>query len=177
VVLLDGGIGVEAALRWTRYWRGLEPPAAVLVLELLDDAALILDCIEAGACGYTVRGASAGEVTEAILRVQRGAAACSPEVAARLFARLAALSAARTPTVPAGIPLTARELEVLRCIAADCSNQEIAERLVLQLSTVKHHVHNILEKLSLRHRWDAVRLASEQGWLDEEPTVRRSARA
>lgn len=178
VVLLDGNsIGAEAALRWTRFWRGLAPPAAVLILELQDDAALIVDCIAAGAGGYTVRGASAGEVVEAILRVQQGTAACSPEVTARLFARLEALSATRTPMAPVGVPLTARELDVLRCIAADCSNQEIAEQLVLQLSTVKHHVHNILEKLNMRHRWDAVRLAVERGWLDgESPTHRTRAR-
>ena len=168
VVLLDSGVGQEAARAWTRLWTGLAPSARVIVLELLNDADLIVSCIEAGAGGYTLRGASVAEVADAILQVRSGAARCSPEVAARLFARVASLSAAR-PRFPAGpSPLTPRELEVLRCIAADYSNQEIAERLVLQVATVKHHVHNILDKLHLRHRWDAARLAIERGWLDEE---------
>ena len=167
VVLLDSGVGQEAACAWTRLWTGLTPPARVIVLELLNDADLIVSCIEAGAGGYTLRGASVAEVADAILQVRSGAARCSSEVAARLFARVALLSAARPPFPAGPSPLTPRELEVLRCIAADYSNQEIAERLVLQVATVKHHVHNILDKLHLRHRWDAARLAIERGWLDE----------
>ncbi|SRR5258706_582485 len=64
--------------------------------------------------------------------------------------------------------LTARELEVLRYLADDYSNQQIADLLVIEVRTVKHHVHNILAKLNVGHRWDAARLALEQGWLSNE---------
>ena len=62
-------------------------------------------------------------------------------------------------------PLTPRELEVLQYINQNLSNQEIAAILVIEVRTVKHHVHNILEKLGLKNRRDAARLADQRGWL------------
>jgi DNA-binding NarL/FixJ family response regulator len=171
VVLLDSGMGKDAALHWTRFWRGLTPPAHVVVLELIDDVDVILACIEAGAAGYTLQGASVAEVAETIARVQQGIAQCSPQVTARLFQRVAAAGAAPPAVAGSESPLTARELEVLRCIAGDLSNDQIAAKLVLQLSTVKHHVHHILDKLEVRHRWDAVRVALDRGWLDRDADV------
>lgn len=165
IVLLDSGIGSNLATAWTRYWRSISPPAAVVVLELANDSSAILNCIEAGAVGYTLQGADVAEVAATIRRVQEGTVLCTPQVTAQLFARLA------EPRLPPGPPallvrLTPRELEVLRCIARDYSNQEIADALVIEVRTVKHHVHNILEKLKLRHRWDAARVAVEQGWIE-----------
>jgi DNA-binding NarL/FixJ family response regulator len=73
-------------------------------------------------------------------------------------------------------PLTQRELEVLRYVNLDYSNQQIAELLTIEIRTVKHHVHNILQKLQLRHRWDAARLAVEQGWLEPAGVSRTPSR-
>jgi two-component system, NarL family, nitrate/nitrite response regulator NarL len=165
VVLLDSGLGTAAAVEWTTLWRGQRPVPHVLILELADDFDTIIACIEAGAGGYTERGAPASEVAEAISMVQRGAARCSPELAGHLFARLAQLRAHVGASAALSTPLTARELEVLHCIADGLSNQEIAMQLVIEVRTVKHHVHNILEKLGLRSRWDAVRVAGDQGWI------------
>jgi DNA-binding NarL/FixJ family response regulator len=75
--------------------------------------------------------------------------------------------------------LTNRELDVLRCINQDLTNQQIAEALVIEVRTVKHHVHSILYKLKLSHRWEAGRVAAERGWLsleslpDVDPGTRR----
>lgn len=172
VVLLDAAIGQERAIAWTSYWRGLAGPPHVLVLELADRVEVILACIEVGASGYTLLGASVHDVVEAIRHARKGEAQCSPKVTAGLFARLASYNAGTQatshPAQEGRAPLTEREMDVLRCIAEDYSNQEIAEKLVIQLHTVKHHVHNILEKLKLQHRWDAVRVAQEQGWLATE---------
>lgn len=66
------------------------------------------------------------------------------------------------------IKLTAREFEVLQCIAEDHTNEEITKLLVIELATVKHHVHSILEKLNVRNRQQAVRYAVGQGWLKYE---------
>jgi DNA-binding NarL/FixJ family response regulator len=168
VILLDGAIGHQAAGRWARYWRGLDPPAHVLALELADDVDTILAYVEAGVGGYTLRGASVGEVVEAIAGLRQGLARCAPHVASGLFARLADSSARLQAT--AGRPqrpLTPRELEVLRCISRGCTNLEIAAELVIELRTVKHHVHSILRKLKVRHRWEAARLATEQGWIED----------
>jgi two-component system nitrate/nitrite response regulator NarL len=167
VVLLDTGVGPEAGLAWTRGWRSLTQPPHVIALELADDSDTILAYIGAGAGGYTLKGASANQVAQAIVWVRQGIAQCSPRVAADLFHRYAAVESTRgQPHTRLTPPLTLRELEVLRHVNADRSNQEIAALLVVEVRTVKHHVHNILQKLKLRHRWDAARLATQQGWLE-----------
>ena len=175
VVLLDASMGDDAAVAWTRYWLALDPRPHVVVLELANNTGTILACIEAGASGYAVQGASLEEVLETIRGVQRHEAHCSPEVTAALFTRVAAYNAAarqpKEPVMPPRAPLTPRELEVLTLIAENYSNQEIAARLVIQVHTVKHHVHNILEKLELQHRWDAAHLAIQSGWLETEPSA------
>ncbi len=164
VVLIDGGLGQEVAARWTRWWR--DHAVQVLILEVDDNKDVILACIEAGANGYTLKETPPAEVAQVIERAKHGQAVCSPEITAHIFARLAALkSADRLPPMPL-IPLTARELEVLHCVARGLSNKEIAAALTIEIHTVKHHVHNILEKLRMSHRRDAARFALEQGWLN-----------
>ena len=165
VMLLDSGIGYVEAQAVTRHWRNLHPPAFVIVLELVNQVDTIIACIEAGAGGYTLQGASPADVVEAIYRVCHHMAYCAPEVTAELFARLAAAKSTATRIPEIASPLTPRELEVLQCISDGYSNRQIAERLVIEVRTVKHHVHNILEKLSVKHRWDAARTAHEHGWI------------
>jgi DNA-binding NarL/FixJ family response regulator len=162
VVLVDGGIGRETIVAWTQYWRHVVPPAHVIVLELPDDIDLILACIDDGAEGYALRGASIAEVATLIHDVPLHLAHCSPAVTAELFRRLSERRVARTSLEDLPIPLTAREIQVLQRIAQDYSNQQIANDLVIELSTVKHHVHSILEKLKLRHRWDAANFSRQQ---------------
>ena len=164
VALVDCGVGREAAVAWTRYWRRQPNRTYVVILEMIEDVETILACIEAGACGYTLREASARDIAEAIRLACSGRALCSPEVTAQLFARLADQSRG-LPQDDLRDALTARELEVLCCIVNGKSNKEIAAQLVIELRTVKQHVHNILGKLNLSHRWDAARLAEERGWF------------
>lgn len=165
VVLLDGNIGRVAARAWTHYWRRITPPANVVILELSDDIELILACIEAGASGYTLRGATPDEVATMICLVAQGQARCSPEITAHLFRRLASIRATGGPVYSSGIPLTTRELQVLELVAQNYSNKEIASELCITLRTVKQHVHNILNKLKLKHRYEATHVAIKQGWL------------
>lgn len=165
IVLLDGNIGRVAAKDWTCYWRQQSPPARVVVLELSDDPELILGCIEAGASGYALKGAAPAEVVDTIRLVAQGCAQCSPEITAQLFQRLASLRSMLREPYPTSMPLTSRELEVLRLVAQGYSNKEIGERLCISLRTVKQHVHNILRKLDLKHRYEATHLAVEQGWV------------
>lgn len=162
VVLLDSNLGLEGTFGWIRYWKNLVIPAQVILLEVSNDPALITDYIEAGANGYSLQGATAVEVAHTIRATRQGQAHCSPEMTAYLFARLAARPVMPRPEVP----LTTREQEVLRYIAANYSNQEIAEALVIEVLTVKHHVHNILAKLKVARRQEAARVAREQGWLE-----------
>jgi DNA-binding NarL/FixJ family response regulator len=166
VVLLDSGIGQQAAIAWTRRWRSLTPPAFIVVLELANEPQTILDCIEAGASAYTVRDTSPAEVARAIWLVRQGKVQCSAEIVGQVFSRLAELGETRNQQYLEDTPLTSRELEVLRCLAKGYTNKEIAAELVIELCTVKHHVHNILSKLAQKHRWAAVDHARQLGWLD-----------
>lgn len=164
VVLVDSNIGPDPCLDWIRYWRSRA--ALVIMIELGWDIEFLIACIEAGVGAYTVENASIDDIIQAIDQVRRGAATCSPELAGKLFARLASYAANHAQfQIKPNSPLTVRETEVLRCAAKGYSNQEIAETLVISLTTVKHHIHNILEKLELSHRWDAIRYAEERGWL------------
>ena len=136
------------------------------MLELDDEPDTILGCIEAGASGYVLQGAPAKEVAETIELVHQGRARCSPEMTAKMFARLASLKSKVAGNADGPMTLTPRELEVLSLVARGCSDKEIATELIIQVRTVKHHVHNILGKLDLHRRWEAARYASERGWLD-----------
>lgn len=163
VVLIDSGIGSDLVVIRIQQWRKFVPSPYVVVLELSNDVDTILACIEAGAHGYTLQGASSEEVNHVILQVSQGIAHCSPEVTAKLFARLADLRTTQRPIV--NNPLSSREMEVLQLIAKGYSDRAIALELVIEICTVKHHVHKILHKLAVKHRWDAARLATDQGWI------------
>jgi len=163
VVLVDSGIGQRAATGWTNYWRDQDRPARVLLVELVDDVEVIVECIAAGASGYVLVGASVEEIADAILLLQQGKAQCSPEVAGHLFERVEDMA---RQMKNGQCPLTQRELEVLACVARGYTNQQIANELVITLRTVKHHVHNILCKLKLRRRGEAAQLAIQRGWVE-----------
>ncbi len=122
----------------------------------------ILEIIEAGANGYTVQGISAQELALTILNLKRGLVQCEPDVAARLFERLTYLHTIQSVS---GNHLTPREFEILSWIAKGYSNKQIASTLVIELRTVKHHVHNILDKLNVSRRFEAVNIAMQQDGL------------
>ena len=164
LVLLDSGIGHNAVLTHIRKWRSLQPPPYIVVIELKNDPDLIVDCIEAGAHGYALQSALSIEVIQVIEQVYQGVARCSPEITAKLFARLTQLKAVqqfREKPV-----LTSRELEVVYYVAKYYSDRDIATKLFIEVRTVKHHVHNILQKLNVKHRRDAAQLAIDNGWLN-----------
>jgi DNA-binding NarL/FixJ family response regulator len=163
---LLSGIGENTTITHIQAWRSLQPSPYVVVLELKNHIDPILDCIEAGAHGYALQGASSVEVIQIVEQVYQGTAHCSPEVIAKLFERLAQPKPVQqSQEKPL---LTRRKLEVLHCIAKKYSDREIAIELVVEVRTVKHHVHNILRKFKVKHRWQAAQVALENRWL--EPT-------
>ncbi|MEA5552817.1 response regulator transcription factor [Anabaena cylindrica UHCC 0172] len=164
LVLIDNGIGQNATRTKIQEWRSLEPSPYVVVVELKNEIDLILDCIEAGAHGYTLQGASSLEIIQLIEQVYQGTTQCSPEVTTKLFERLAQpIPVEKSPAKPS---LTRREQEVLHCLTKNYSDREIAMELFVEVRTVKHHVHNILRKFKVKHRWDAAKLALQNSWLD-----------
>jgi DNA-binding NarL/FixJ family response regulator len=113
----------------------------------------IIALAEAGVLGYVTRDESLDNLVTTIESVARDEMACSPWMATVLVRRVQALAAERPgPTQR----LTAREAEILELIAQGLSNKEIAARLFIEVTTVKNHVHNILEKLGVSRREEAV---------------------
>lgn len=164
LVLLDSGIGHNVVLARIRKWRSLQSSPYIVVIELKNDPDLIVDCIEAGAHGYALQSALSVEVIQVIEQVYQGVAQCSPEITAKLFARLTQskdVQQFREKPV-----LTCRELEVVYYVAKYYSDRDIATELFIEVRTVKHHVHNILQKLNVKHRRDAAQLAIDNGWLN-----------
>jgi len=165
IALLDSSVGREHVFSWLTYWREQRTP--VLVLELPDDSRVIVDYLQAGASSYCAQGAPIVEVAMTIQSLREGKPQFSPDVSAEICARLWTLGA---PNREASLcdTLTPRETEILRCLAAGMSNQEIADYFVIHILTVKHHVHHILKKLNLSRRWDAARIAIESGLTLED---------
>jgi DNA-binding NarL/FixJ family response regulator len=121
---------------------------------------VILQYIEAGIAGYVLRDDSVDQLLHAVRAVYRGEAVVSPDIAAALMTRIAQLSNVCQGTTwsESGVflELTPRERQVLVLVQQGLSNQEIAASLTIELGTVKNHIHNILRKLNVRSRHDAV---------------------
>lgn len=116
--------------------------------------------VEAGVQGYVDNESSVDDLIRSVRSAHRGEAHISPQVAGALMRRLAEF-ASRFEDLepePANLAeLTPREMEVLQLLVCDFSNQEIADHLVLEVGTVKNHVHNILGKLEVNNRQEAAR--------------------
>jgi two-component system, NarL family, nitrate/nitrite response regulator NarL len=124
-----------------------------VALTVAETEAEVIACAEAGVTGYVTRESSLDDLVAVIRSVDRGEMLCSPRIAATLVRRVAALAAA-SPARPRAT-LTGRELEIVALIDEGLSNKEIAGRLLIEVATVKNHVHNILEKLQVRARAEA----------------------
>jgi len=121
----------------------------------------VLNYVESGAAGYVLKESSLDDLLTTIRSVYNGQALISPEIAATLIQRVSELAQAFARTgvnPPESLSLTQRELEVAELLSENLSNQEISERLVIEVGTVKNHVHNILNKLGLSSREDAANL-------------------
>jgi len=135
----------------------------VLILTTFDLDDYVYDSLSAGASGFLLKDAGPEHLTEAIRVVAAGDALLAPSVTRRLIDDVVGAGRRRLARPPELDELTPRELEVLRLVAAGLSNAEIAERLVVEETTVKTHVSRLLAKLGLRDRVQAVILAYEIG--------------
>lgn len=164
LVLVNANLPANGAYRLARSFApGSEKRAAssrprVVVLGLVESQTSIVRWVEAGAQAYVPKDASVDELLENIRSAHRGDAHVSPEVAGALMRRLAEFAAwfEELQASPMALSdLTPREMEVLHLLAYDFSNQEIAHHLVVEVGTVKNHVHNILSKLEVNSRHEA----------------------
>ncbi|OUC96922.1 response regulator [Streptosporangium minutum] len=171
VVLMDirmpGVDGIEATRRIVREAVGAAHVPKVLVLTTFDLDEYIVEALRAGASGFLLKDVPPDELVQAIRVVAAGDAIVAPSVTRRLLDRFGArLPSAHQQSTPARLDrLTEREMEVLRLIARGMSNAEIAAELVVSETTVKTHVGNVLTKLGLRDRVQAVVLAYETGLI------------
>jgi DNA-binding NarL/FixJ family response regulator len=155
VLWADGG--AAATVREVKRWR---PEQDVVVLGVDDRPEDVLPLIEAGATGYLPKEAPPEEVLRTLAAVRAGEAPCSARVAAVVFRRLRELAQAGGGRQPEQAALLSdREGQVLELIGEGLSNKEIARELGITLCTVKNHVHNLLKKLDVPRRGEAVRYA------------------
>ena len=165
VVLMDLRMprcdGVEA----TRRLRERAPHIKVLILTTYADDRSVIDALRAGARGYLTKDAGAQEIQRAIEQLSQGRAAIDPAVQHHVLDAIATglsrPNAEPVPHLPDG--LTTREAEVLSLIAQGLSNGEIADRLVVNETTVKSHINHLFAKIHARSRAEAVRYAYDRG--------------
>ncbi len=159
IILANAALPDHGALRLIDRTSSHHETVKVVVTEVANSSEAVLPYIEAGAAGYVLKEASVEELLKTIRLVQKDAAVVSPKIAAALMDRLAQLAGVHIHTTRpwnSYTTLTQREREVLELVRRGWSNQEIATHLTLQVGTVKNHVHNILRKLDVRNRREAV---------------------
>jgi two-component system nitrate/nitrite response regulator NarL len=149
IVLLD--LPEPARCREARAIRATLPGPQVLAVGVPETEDEIVLCAEAGICGYVTPEASVEQLAATIASVARGELPCSARIAATLMRRVGSLASAGAPA-PASCMLTRRQREVVELVARGLSNKEIAHSLAIEVTTVKTHVHHLLEKLQLRRR-------------------------
>jgi DNA-binding NarL/FixJ family response regulator len=166
VVLMDLKMPVLDGVEATRRLHEQRPDCRVIILTTFDDDEYVFEGLRAGAMGYLLKDTPSENLTEAIRAAARGESFLQPSVAAKVVAEFTRLAAAAPRSVKELVePLSERELEVLRKLAAGATNREIAESLVIAEGTVKNHVTNILGKLGVRDRTQAALKARDLGLL------------
>ena len=167
VVLMDLHMPVLDGIAATRRLRVEQPEVRVLALTTFDDDEDVFAALRAGAVGYLLKDVSSARLVEAVLAAARGESVLQPSVAAKVVARFAELPAGDAPPRPQPlvVPLSDRELDVLRLLADGRTNREIATELFLAEGTVKNHVTNVLAKLGARDRTQAALRARALGLL------------
>jgi DNA-binding NarL/FixJ family response regulator len=169
VVLMDvrmpGVDGIEATRRILA--GATATPPAVLVLTTFDDDEYVFGALQAGAAGFLLKDAGPDVLVAAVRTVAAGDALVDPSVTRRLVERWVALEATSAPpsrAMPAAVgTLSSREQEILVGLARGRTNRELADELIVSEATVKTHVSNLLTKLGVRSRVQAVVLAYETG--------------
>ena len=158
VALVSTRLPDQGALKLTSAISELAPATKVLALGLTEEKKRVLRYVEAGATGYILKDDSLDDLIKTVRAARDGKVFVSPKIAAAMMERLSDLAqmfsdVENSVTDSAG--LTPRELEVLEQIGNGLTNQQIAEHLVIEVGTVKNHVHSILEKLNVSSRGEA----------------------
>jgi DNA-binding NarL/FixJ family response regulator len=170
VVLMDIRMPKTTGIEATRQMKEVAPNAKIVMLTISDEEEDLFEAIRAGASGYLLKDIPLDEVAGAVRAVHGGQSLINPSMAGKLlteFATLARRDAEEEPTKHAPAPkLTEREMEVLRLVARGMNNRDIAKELFISENTVKNHVRNILEKLQIHSRMEAVMIAVREKLIE-----------
>ena len=161
VILMEARMPKLDGLEVTRRIKAELPEAAVLILTTCNDEEYIVGLLAAGAAAYLLKSAHGEELVQAIRSVRAGDFVCAPALAQKVFRRATRLPVA----VNSAEHLTRRELDVLKLAATGIGNRNIAAQLGLAERTVKGHLMNIFDKMSVSSRTEAVREALKRGWV------------
>jgi DNA-binding NarL/FixJ family response regulator len=165
VVLLDVRMPRRTGVEACRAIKEAVPATKIIMLTVSDEEADLYESVKNGAAGYLLKDSSIEEVAQAIRVVNEGQSLISPSMAVKLIDEFKQMSKPEREQGPA-LRLTERELEVLRLVAKGLNNREVAKELFISENTVKNHVRNILEKLQLHSRMEAVMYAMREKLLD-----------
>jgi len=170
VVLMDIRMPKTSGIEACRATKEVAPSAKIVMLTISDEEEDLFEAIRAGASGYLLKDIPLDEVAEAVRAVHGGQSLINPSMAGKLlteFATLANRDSAEDRTDPVAAPkLTDREMEVLKLVARGMNNRDIAKELFISENTVKNHVRNILEKLQIHSRMEAVMIAVRQKLIE-----------
>lgn len=166
VILMDVRMPKRSGIEACVAIKQTAPSAKIIMLTMSDEEADLYEAIKNGASGYLLKDASIDEVSQAIRVVSDGQSLISPSMATKLLEEFKTISRTGGKDDAIAPKLTDRELEVLNLVARGLNNREIAKQLFISENTVKNHVRNILEKLQLHSRMEAVMYAVREKLLD-----------
>ena len=169
VVLMDIRMPRSSGIEACRAMKEAAPSAKIIILTISDEEEDLFEAIRAGASGYLLKDIPLYEVAEAVRAVDGGQSLINPSMAGKLLTEFATLARrdgeARAQEVPAP-KLTDREMQVLKLVARGMNNRDIAKELFISENTVKNHVRNILEKLQIHSRMEAVMVAVREKLIE-----------
>jgi DNA-binding NarL/FixJ family response regulator len=163
VVLMDLGLPELSGVEATAQIATAAPSTHVLVLTISGHEDDVLDALLAGASGYLLKGTAPESLVHGIRATVAGTSLLSPGIAAKILGRVRAPASAPADRPQIAEVLSAREVEVLRLLAAGKQNSEIARELYLSPHTVRNHISNILDKLQIHNRTEATAVAIRAG--------------
>jgi DNA-binding NarL/FixJ family response regulator len=165
VVLLDVRMPGRSGIETCADLKTVLPSLHIIMLTASDEESDLYDAVRSGAVGYLLKDSSIDEVAQAVRLVADGQSLISPAMAVKLLDEFKQMASAAA-VAEAAPRLTDRELQVLSLVAQGQSNREVARALFISENTVKNHVRNILDKLQLHSRMEAVMYAVREKLLD-----------